>query len=120
MRRIITLAFTLVLLGGCAPALAPTIERPDADLELVLVTVTALRDMYDVTATIVDATTEDARCAAVGVNSWCSLGDLEQGQVVTITASGPPGVGCTVAGYLREDQQLTSYRPFACRVARSP
>ena len=113
MRRIIFALILVASLAACAPALAPTIERANGD---VIVTVSANQAVYAVSVSILDAVTDDARCATVGVDSWCLLGDLERGQVATVVATGEFGVACTAAGFLREDQALSSYRPFRCEV----
>ena len=102
----------LVFLAACAPALAPTLERQNGG---VLVTLTANQDLYGVSLTVLDGATTDERCAAIGSDSWCYLSDMPSGTVVRIEAVGTD-VACVAAAYLREDQRLTSYRPWACRV----
>ena len=113
MRIAMTFASLVLFLGACAPALAPSLERQNGD---VLVSVTANRAVYAVTVTILDAVTDDARCAAIDTDAWCVLGDLERGQTETITVTGEFGVACTAAAYLEPDYSITSYRPFACTV----
>ena len=113
MRRIIFALFLVAFLAACAPALAPTVERANGD---VIVTVTANQAVYAVSVSILDAVTNDARCAAIASDAYCLLGDLERGQVATLVVTGEFGVACTAAGFLREDQALSSYRPFRCEV----
>lgn len=118
---VITLALLVLvavaLLAGCLPALAPTIERMNGDVQVV---VTANRDVWDASVSIIGAVSDDPRCVIVGVNgftdSWCWVGDLAEGETVVIRAVGDR-VGCTAAGYIEESLRVGSYRPFACRVA---
>ena len=115
MRRLVLALFPLALLAlACVPALEPTIERQNG---AVLVTLTANQDLYGVSLTVLDAVTEDARCATINSDAWCALGDMPAGAVFQVEAVGSE-VACVAAAYLREDQRLSSYRPWACRVAQ--
>jgi hypothetical protein len=107
------LPLLLVLLVGCAPALAPSLERQNG---LVLVSVPANQPVYQATVTILGAVTSDPRCTSIGPDAWCLLGDLAKREVAFVMVAGEPGqVACTAAGFLSEDLALASYRPFACR-----
>ena len=113
MRRLVLALFPLALLAlACVPALAPTIERQNGT---VLVTLPANQDLYGVSLTVLGGATTDERCAAMGPDSWCYLSDMPSGTVVRIEAVGTD-VACVAAAYLREDQRLSSYRPYRCEV----
>ena len=113
MRRLALALVPLALLAlACAPALAPTIERQNGT---VLVTLTANQDLYAVTLTVLGATVDHPRCARMDSDAWCFAGDMPAGTVFQVEAVGAE-VACVAAAYLREDQRLSSYRPWACRV----
>lgn len=123
-RRIACLVFLgvliiviVALLAGCLPALAPTIERLNGDVEVVVI---ANQPVWDVSVTIVGAVTDDPRCTLLSANgysdSWCWIGDVTAGERVIVRAWGERA-SCTAAGYVEDDRAIRAYRPFACRVA---
>lgn len=107
------LLVALLALGACAPALAPHAAR---DGEQVLITLTPIADVYAVTLSVLNATTDDARCAVLGgTDLGCALGDLAAGTTTTVLVTGPIGaVGCRAFGYTSPDKALATYRTFAC------
>lgn len=113
MKRLVLLAL-VVLLTACVPALVPTLERLNGN---VLITLQPARNVYDVQVIVLDAVSEDIRCAQFESDLVCALGDLRAREKVLIGVVGEVGrVSCVAYGYLREDLRVSSYRPFACAV----
>lgn len=109
MRRLWLLA---LLLAGCAPTLAPTLERAGSE---VTITVAANAPAYNVTLSVLDAVTNDERCGVIGSDFGCVLGDIAPGESVTVTGEARGKVSCVAFG-LSQAGRIDSYRPYACRV----
>lgn len=115
LRDLLILAalFVALLLAGCAPAV---IGEPVRDGEQVTIGVSATVPFFDVTLTVLRATTDDERCLAIGGDLSCSLGDLAVNEQTSVVVVGVPGeVGCTLAGFRDQALSIGSYRTFACR-----
>lgn len=115
MRRafLLPLLFLAVAMVACAPAVTPTAER---NADGVTITVTVAKGFYDVNASILRATTDDARCVALDGDLSCALGDVLADAPASVTVQGEVGqVACTVAGFLEPSLTLPSYRSYPCK-----
>lgn len=112
MKRLSILLLVAVL-GACVPVLAPHAER---DGQKVVITLAPTVDVHSVTLSVLNATTTDPRCVALGeTDLGCTLGDLEANTVTTITVTGPPGaVRCMAFGITDPDRGLAAYRSWPC------
>lgn len=111
MRRLALLL--VVLLVGCAPALAPTLER---EADAVTVVVAANEAVYDVTLSVLNVTSEDERCAPIGPDIGCALGDIMAGESVIVAGTASGEVHCVAFGFKNESLSLSSYQPWRCEV----
>jgi hypothetical protein len=115
--RNLLLALGLLLLAACAPTMTGTMERGSGDL--LTVTVATTGEMFSVNLIVHEATTDDPRCVALGVDIGCLLGTVTSANPVVVVVAGTPGnVSCTVFGYSNPILTLTSYRAVACQVKR--
>ncbi len=110
MRRILPLALLLVL-AACVPALAPQAER---DGDTVTFTIAPTADLYNVTLSVLGATTSDERCVVLeGVDLGCVLGDIPAGETTTVVVTGSE-VRCRAFAHLSPTLALNTYRTFPC------
>lgn len=116
MRRLsrwMLLVLAVFLLASCAPTTQPSLYRSGDDL---VVTVEAFEPFYAVTLSLVNATTDDPRCAQLEGDVSCVIGDLVRGEHARVEATATsPDVSCVAFGY-HEFNDLTTYRPYTCRV----
>jgi len=116
MRKLLPLTIVLAL-TACAPALlSPRVER---DGDAVVVTVVANAPAYAVTLSVLNVTSDDERCVALGPDEvptdiGCILGDLGEGGTTTVTAVPTGPVACVAFGFSDPDLSPTSYRPYPC------
>jgi len=113
MKRFLAFLALVLVLAACAPAAVPTFER---DGETVTVTITANEPLFDVTVSILGASTDDERCIALGeADLGCVLGNIPAGaETYVIVTSEPDAFSCVAFAYL-EPANLTTYRPFPCK-----
>src|SRR5690554_4076598 len=102
MRRLLTsLALAVVValaLAACVPALTPVPER---DGENVIITLAPTQDLYSVTLSVLNATTDDVRCAVIAeTDVGCALGDLPADSETVVIVTGDIGtVRCSAFGF---------------------
>lgn len=113
VRHVLSAVSLILFLGACAPVLVPDSKR---DGETVVITLAPTVDLYGVTVSILNATTDDARCAVQAERDvGCVLGDLPANTSTTITVTGPPGeVWCRAFGYTNANTTLNNYRTWVC------
>lgn len=111
--RLLLAVLVVLLVGACAPVLVPDSKR---DGETVVITLAPTVDLYGVTVSILNATTDDARCAVQAERDvGCVLGDLPANTSTTITVTGPSGqVWCRAFGYTNANTTLNNYRTWVC------
>lgn len=116
MRRLLIPLALLLALVACAPALSPTLKRTGED---VVITLKPTQTLYSVTLSVLNATTDDERCATINVTDvGCVLGMLDADTTTTVVVTGEVGgVYCTAFGFTDEDLSVTTYRPWPCKEA---
>lgn len=113
MRRLGLFLFLALALAACAPVLEARLSRQADD---ITVTVSANADAYSVTLSVLDADTSDERCAVIGEDFGCVLGDIGAGQSVVVTGVASGEVSCVAFGFSDPDLAIRSYRPYRCSV----
>lgn len=108
-------AVVVVLLGlaACVPTLTPDAQR---DGDNVVIRLAPSTDLYNVTLSILNASTTDERCVRLDdTDLGCVIGNLPANTVTTVTVTGAAGqVRCRAFGYTTVGQSLNHYRTWLC------
>jgi len=106
LRRAAALGILALALAACVPVLQPSITAGT-------VTLTPTVSVYAVTLHVLDATTDDTRCTALGPDVACIIGDIPAGDTAVVVVTGS-ATACSAFGFTNPNQNVRSYRPFPC------
>lgn len=114
MRRGLLFVALAVLLASCVPALAPV---PVRDGETVTITLAPNQDLYSVTLSVLNATTDDERCVPINeADVGCVLGNLEANTTTSVVVVGDVGaVRCSAFGFTSPTLAVNTYRAWPCQ-----